>query len=166
MKKIVGVKGAYRMLGNVGENSNYLLRWVHLETAWMAPSWTNAVMAVGSLRPIPWASHSAFYNFSCGLLFGLRSFLFSFLVWSFFWTLILSIFFSCVVFCLDFGPFIFFSCFLAKCFSFYLFIYPLVDFLKLSMPNPYKPYVQVVDLPQKSLQLLSYLVSKGAFQFN
>jgi len=29
------------------------------------------------------------------------------------------------------------------------------------MPNPYKPYVQVVNLPQKPLQLLSCLVSKG-----
>jgi hypothetical protein len=73
----------------------------------------------------------------------------------------LSIFFSCVVFFLDFGPFIFFSWSFAKCFSFYLFTYALVDFLILSMANPYKPYVQVVNLPQKSLQLLSYLVSRG-----
>jgi len=161
MKKIVGVKGAYIMLGKVGENKNYLLQRVHPEMAWMAPSWTSALMAIGSLQPIPWASHCAFYNFSSGLFFGFWSFIFSFLVWSFVWTLILSIFFSYVVFCLDFGPFIFFSCSLANCFSFYLFTYPLVDFLKLSMPNPYKPYVQVVNLPKKSLQLLSYLVSRG-----
>jgi hypothetical protein len=31
-------------------------------------------------------------------------FYFFFLPWSFVWTLVLSIFFSCVVFCLDFGP--------------------------------------------------------------
>ncbi len=40
-------------------------------------------------RPIPWASHSEFCILRCGLLFGLQSFLFSFLA---------------VVFCLDFDP--------------------------------------------------------------
>ncbi len=59
---------------------------------------------------------------------------------------------------------IFFSCSLAKCFSFYLFTYSLVDFLIVSMPNPYhKRYVHVVNLPQKSFQLLSYVVAKGLF---
>jgi hypothetical protein len=40
MKKILGMKGAYKMLGKVGENKNCLLRWVwvHPEMASMAPS--------------------------------------------------------------------------------------------------------------------------------
>ncbi len=87
------------MLGKVGENKNCLLRWVwvHPEMASMAPSWTSALVAIGSFQPIPWASHCAFYTFNYGLLFGLQSFLFSSLTWSFVWTLILSIFFTCVV---------------------------------------------------------------------
>ncbi len=71
--------------------------------------------------------------------------------------------FLVVVFCLDFNPFLFFL--LVPCWVFfpfiYLFTYSLVDFLIVSMPNPYKSYVQVVNMPQKSFQLLSCIVARG-----
>ncbi len=82
-----------------------------------------------------------------------------------------------VVFYLDFNPFYFlhlcgllfrlwsfYFLFLFPCWVFFLFkffIYSLVDFLRISMPNPRKPYVQVVTLPQKSFQLLNYVVARG-----
>jgi hypothetical protein len=113
------------MLGREAKNKNCLLWWVwvHLETTWTASSRTGALKAANSLQPIPLASHCAFCTFRCGLLFRVESFLFSSLVWSFVWTLILSIFFSCS---------------LAECFSFYLFTYSLVDFLEYPCPIPTK----------------------------
>ncbi len=39
--------------------------------------------------------------------------------------------------------FLFFSLALAMCFSFYLFTYSLVDFLRVSMSNPYKPIFEL-----------------------
>jgi hypothetical protein len=74
-----------------------------------------------------------FCVFSCGLLFGLQSFYFFLL-------------FPCHVFFLLFS---------------YLFTYSLIDFLIVSMPSPNKPYVQVVNLPQKSFQLLNYVIARG-----
>jgi hypothetical protein len=68
--------------------------WVHPETAWMASSWTGALVATCSLWPIPWPSHCAFVCFA-----------------------LLS-----VVFCLDFNPFCFLLLFPCRVF-FLLFIY-------------------------------------------
>jgi hypothetical protein len=63
---------------------------------------------------------------------------------------------------LDFSPFYFlllFPCWVF--FLLFLFTYSLVDFFRVSMPSPYKLYVQVVNLPQKSFQLLSCIVTRG-----
>jgi hypothetical protein len=52
MKKIAGVRGAYKMLGKEGENKNCLLGWVwvHPETA--ASSQTGALVTAGSFLPL------------------------------------------------------------------------------------------------------------------
>jgi hypothetical protein len=93
MKKIAGMKEAYKILGREAKKNRLLgWVWVHLETTCTASSRTGALKATNSLRPIPWASHCVFYTFRCGFLFGLQSFLFSSLVWSFVWTSILCIF--------------------------------------------------------------------------
>jgi hypothetical protein len=130
------VRGAYKMLGREGENNNYLLRWVcvHPKTAWMASSWTGALVATSSLWPIPWASHCAFVCFALLV----------------------------VIFCFHFNPFYFLLLFPCRVFFLYLFTYSLVDFLSVSMPNPYKPYVRVANLPQKVLPTFELSSCKGA----
>ncbi len=51
-QKIVGVKGAYKMLGKEGENKNCLLGWVWVHPETTTSSQTGALVSAGSLRPL------------------------------------------------------------------------------------------------------------------
>jgi len=52
MKKIAGVRGAYKMLGKEGGNKNCLLGWVWVHPKTATSSQTGALVTAGSLRPL------------------------------------------------------------------------------------------------------------------